>query len=230
MRLPIVLNLTLFPSNSLAVSPKEDGQCGCHTLDWSCRPAVLVVLVSIYFPFLNSPLLFTSEYLNFILLHPLYYPVGRTSGRTLSPQSTIVTSPPVGKQDINVHSIFPSSHLQFALNILPSASRPPVKKMGNFCFRGESIRKIENEIEGLRSDIARLDRDRKALEVKTEGGGATASDQTTTTTKRAMAGHHGGLGGHGESHAIEELVPMRWRHGRRRGTGVGGGRSRRRAV
>ena len=57
--------------------------------------------------------------------------------------------------------------------------------------------------------------------MKTEGGGATISDQTTTTTKREMIGHHGGLGGHGESKAVEELVPMRWRQGRRRGTRVG---------
>jgi len=102
--------------------------------------------------------------------------------------------------------------------------------MGNLCFRGESIRKIENEIEGLRNDIARLDRDRKALEVKTESGRTTAGDQTTTTTKRGAVGHHGGLGGHGESKAIEELVPMRWRQGRRRGTGVKGGRSQCRAA
>ena len=104
-----------------------------------------------------------------------------------------------------------------------------LKKMGNLCFRGESIRKIEVEIEGLRNDIARLDRDRKALEVRAEGGTA-ASGQTTTTTKRRTVGYHGGLGGHGESKAIEELVPMRWRRGRRGGTGVGGGRSRRRAT
>ena len=102
--------------------------------------------------------------------------------------------------------------------------------MGNLCFRGESIRKIEIEIEGLRNDIARLDRDRKALEVKAEGRRTTAGNQTTTTTGRGTVGHHGGLGGHGESHAIEELVPMRWRQGRRGGTGVVGGRCRRRAA
>ncbi|PUU81053.1 hypothetical protein B9Z19DRAFT_1191456 [Tuber borchii] len=102
--------------------------------------------------------------------------------------------------------------------------------MGNLCFRGESIRKIEVEIEGLRNDIARLDRDRKALEVKTEGGRTTAGDQTTTTTKRGTVGHHGGLGGHGDSKAIEELVPMRWKQGARKGKGSRGGRSRRLAV
>ena len=101
--------------------------------------------------------------------------------------------------------------------------------MGNLCFRGESIRKIEIEIEieGLRNDIARLDRDRKALEVMAEGGKTTAGNQTTTTTGRGTVGHHSRLGGHGESKAIEELVPMRWRRGRGGGTGVGGGRSRR---
>ena len=110
--------------------------------------------------------------------------------------------------------------------------------MGNFCSRGGSIRKIETEIEGLRNDIARLDRDRKALEVKVEGGATTADDsgdgvtsyRTTEATSRRAVGHHGGLGGHGESNAIEELVPMRWRQGRRRGTGVKGGRSCRRAA
>ena len=106
--------------------------------------------------------------------------------------------------------------------MLPSTSNPPVKKMGNLCFRGESIRKIENEIEGLRNDIARLDKDRKALEVKAEGETTTACDQTATTTRRTVR-HHGGLGCHGESEAIVELVPMRWRQGTRRGTGVGGG-------
>ena len=40
--------------------------------------------------------------------------------------------------------------------------------MGNLCFRAESTRKIEIEIEGLRNDIARLDKDGKALEVKAE--------------------------------------------------------------
>ena len=101
--------------------------------------------------------------------------------------------------------------------------------MGNLCFRSESIRKIEVEIAGLRNDIARLDRDRKALEVKAEGG-TTVSGQTTTTAKRRTVGNHGGLGGHGESNAIEELVPMRWRQGRRGGIRVGGGRSRCRAA
>ena len=105
-----------------------------------------------------------------------------------------------------------------------------IKKMGNICFRGESIQKIENEIEGLRNDIARLDRDRKALEMKAEGGRTTASDQTTTTTGRGTVGHHGGLGSHGGSNAIEELVPMRWRQGRRGGTRVGRCRSRHRAA
>ena len=100
--------------------------------------------------------------------------------------------------------------------------------MGNLCFRGESIRKIEVEIAGLRNDIARLDRDRKALEMKAEGGGTTARDQTTTTGRGAV-GHHGGLGGHGESKAIEEMVPMRWKQGKRGGTRVGGSISRRRA-
>ena len=102
--------------------------------------------------------------------------------------------------------------------------------MGNLCFRGESIRKIENEIEGLRNEIARLDKDRKALEVKAEGERTTVGDQMATTTTRGTVRHHGGLGCHGESKAIEELVPMRWRQGRRRGTGVRGGRSRGRAA
>ena len=110
--------------------------------------------------------------------------------------------------------------------------------MGNLCFRAESIRKIEIEIEGLRNDIARLDRDRKASEVKAEGGKTTASgsggggisDRTTVATMRRAVGHHGGLGGHGESKAVEELVPMRWRQGRQRGTRVGGSRSQRRAA
>ena len=109
--------------------------------------------------------------------------------------------------------------------MLPSTSRPPVKKMGNLCFRGESIRKIEIEIEGLRNDIARLDKDRKALEVKTEEERTAVNGRTTTATGRTVR-HHGGLGCHGESKAIEELVPMRWRQGRRRGTGVRGGRNR----
>ena len=124
------------------------------------------------------------------------------------------------------------------LNILPSTSRVPVKKMGNLCFRGESIRKIEIEIEGLRNDIARLDKDRKASEVKAEGGRTTASTcggggisyQTTEATMGKAVGHSAGLGGYGESKAIEELVPMRWKQGTRRGTGAGGGRSRRRAA
>ena len=110
--------------------------------------------------------------------------------------------------------------------------------MGNFCSRGACIRKIETEIEGLRNDIARLDKDRKALEVKVEGGkttvsdsgGGVRSDRTTETTIRRAVGHHGGLGGHGESKAIEELVPMRWKTRNRKGTGVVGGRSRCRAA
>jgi len=110
--------------------------------------------------------------------------------------------------------------------------------MGNLCSRGESIRKIEIEIEGLRNDIARLDRDRKGPEVKAEGGRTTASGsrgggipgQTTPTPRMGTVGHHGGLGGHGESKAIEELVPMRWRTRNRRGTGAEGGRSRHRAA
>jgi len=108
--------------------------------------------------------------------------------------------------------------------------------MGNLCFRGESIRKIEIEIEGLRNDIARLDRDKKASEVNAEGGRTTAGvsggsgipHQTIEATRMAV-GHRGGLGGHGESIAIEEMVPMRWKPGTRRGTGARGGRSRRRA-
>ena len=113
--------------------------------------------------------------------------------------------------------------------MLPSTSRPPVKKMGNLCFRGESIRKIEVEIEGLRNEIARLGEDRKALEVEAEDERTTVGDQIATTT-RGTVRRHGGLGCHGESKAIEELVPMRWRQGRRRGTGVRGGRSRRQAA
>ncbi|PUU81055.1 hypothetical protein B9Z19DRAFT_1122687 [Tuber borchii] len=85
--------------------------------------------------------------------------------------------------------------------------------MGNLCFRPESIRKIEIEIEGLRNDIARLDKDRKASEMKAEGReitvsggrGSKISDQTTAATMRRAVGHHGGLIGHGESKAIEEL-------------------------
>ena len=107
--------------------------------------------------------------------------------------------------------------------------------MGNLCFRPESIRKIEIEIEGLRNDIARLDKDRKTWEIKAQDGRTTVSgsrdgrisDQTTAATMRRAVGHHGGLGGHGESKAMEELVPMRWRQGTRRGTGVVRGRSRR---
>ena len=74
--------------------------------------------------------------------------------------------------------------------------------------------------------------------VKTQSGRTTASssggggisDQTTATTSRRAVGHHGGPGGHGESKAIEELVPMRWKQGTRGKAGVGGGRSRRRAT
>jgi len=110
--------------------------------------------------------------------------------------------------------------------------------MGNFCSRGGSIRKIEIEIDGLRNDIARLDRDRKALKVKVEGGTTTASGSggggisngTIETISRRAVGHRGGVGGHGESKAIEELVPMRWKTRNRRGTGVVGGRSRCRAT
>jgi len=108
--------------------------------------------------------------------------------------------------------------------------------MGNLCFRGESIRKIEIEIEGLRNDITRLDRDRKASEVNAEGGRTTAGSSggggiphQTIEAMRTAVGHRDGLGGHGESIAIEELVPMRWKPGTRRGTGGKGGRSRRRA-
>lgn len=107
--------------------------------------------------------------------------------------------------------------------------------MGNLCFRGESIRKIEIEIEGLRNDIARLDRDRKASEVNAEGGRTTAGSSAggipsqTIEAKRMAVGHRDGLGGHGESIAIEEMVPMRWKPGTRRGTGGRGGRSRHRA-
>ena len=79
--------------------------------------------------------------------------------------------------------------------------------------------------------------DRKASELKAEGGRTTASgsgggrisDQMTAATMRRAVGHHSGLGGHEESKVMEELVPMRWRQGRRGGTRVGGGRSRRRA-
>ena len=112
--------------------------------------------------------------------------------------------------------------------------------MGNFCSRGESIRKIEIEIEELRNEIAslRLTRGREVSGVKTQSGRTTASssggggisDQTTATTSRRAVGHHGGPGGHGESKAIEELVPMRWKQGTRGKAGVGGGRSRRRAT
>jgi len=108
--------------------------------------------------------------------------------------------------------------------------------MGNLCFRGESIRKIEIEIEGLRNDIARLDRDKKASEGKAEGGITTASSsggggiphQTIEATRMAVR-HRDGLGGHEESIAIEEMVPMRWKPGTRRRTGGKGGRNRRRA-
>jgi len=31
-------------------------------------------------------------------------------------------------------------------------------------------------------------------------------DQTTAATRRRTVGHHGGLGGHGESKAVEEIV------------------------
>ena len=111
--------------------------------------------------------------------------------------------------------------------------------MGNFCSRSESIRNIEIEIEELRNEIAslRLVRGGEVSEVSVQSGRTTASssggggisDQTGTTRRRAV-GHHSGLGGHGESIAIEELVPMRWRRGTRRRTGARGGGSRRRAA
>ena len=176
-------------------------------------------------------------------LTPLYYSllVEYLVVCTSSPQSTTVTNPPVGEQEgKNVHPIFPSPYLLFTLNMPPSAWQLPVKRMGNFCSRGESIRNIEIEIEELRNEIAslRLARGREVSGVLVQSGRTTASssggggisDQTTVTTGRRAVGHRGGLGGHGESNAIEELVPLRWRQGRRRGTGGRGGRSRRRAA
>ena len=122
--------------------------------------------------------------------------------------------------------------------MLPSASQLPVKRMGNFCSCGETIRNIEIEIEELRNEIAslRLARGREVSEVSVQSGRTTASssggggisDQTGTTNRRAV-GHHGGLGVHWESKAVEELVPMRWKQGTRRRTGAGGGGSRCRA-
>ena len=66
--------------------------------------------------------------------------------------------------------------------------------------------------------------------MKAEGGRTTASGsgggrisgQITPTLRTGTVGHHGGLGGHGESKAIEELVSMRWRTRNRRGTGAEG--------
>ena len=118
--------------------------------------------------------------------------------------------------------------------MLPSASQLPVKRMGNFCSRGESIRNIEFEIEELRNEIASLRLERGREGVRAESGRTTASgsegggvsDQTTAATRGRAVGHHGGLGGHGESIAIEELVPMRWRRGTRGGVRVGRGGSR----
>jgi len=74
--------------------------------------------------------------------------------------------------------------------------------------------------------------------VKAKGGRTTTSgtrsggmsSQTIPTARTKTVKHHGELGGHRESKAIEELVPMRWRTRNRRGTGVVGGRSRCRAA
>ena len=51
-------------------------------------------------------------------------------------------------------------------------------------------------------------------------GGSGISDQTTAATRRTV-GHHGGLGAHGESKAVKEMVPVRWRQGTRGGAGLG---------
>ena len=201
-------------------------------LDWKCRLLVVVVLISIYFSLLDSPLLFS-----FISsLYPLTpSSLSSTSGTSSClypfppnrPQSRVLLWQNKTKAYIRSSPPLITIHTKHTTQCLTTTG---IKKMGNLCFRGESIRKIEIEIEGLRNDITRLDKDRKALEIMTEGGRTTAGDQTTTTTKRRTVGHHGGLGGHGESKAIEELVPMRWRQGRRGGTRVGGGRSQRRAA
>ncbi|KAG0643099.1 hypothetical protein HOY80DRAFT_947678 [Tuber brumale] len=74
--------------------------------------------------------------------------------------------------------------------------------MGNFCSRGESIRKLEIEIGELRNDIARLARDREASEAKV-GDGRTAArassggriyDQGAASRRGRMVERYGRLG------------------------------------
>ena len=204
-------------------------------LDWKCRLLVVVVLISIYFSLLDSPLPFS-----FISsLYPLTpSSLSSTSGTSSwlypfppnRPQSRVLLWQNKTKAYIRSSPPLITIHTKHTTQCLTTTG---IKKMGNLCFRPESIRKIEIEIEGLRNDIARLDKDRKTWEIKAEGGRTTVSgssdgrisDQTTAATMRRAVGHHGGLGGHGESIAIEELVPMRWRRGARGGVRVGRGGS-----